>query len=144
MKLISNDFKNNQLMDKKFSYRAGNISPHLKWEGNPLGTKSFALSCNDPDAPVGDWIHWLVYNIPAGVKEIPQGGPVPGVGAKNDFGQVGYGGPSPPSGTHRYFFRVYALNVEKLEGIKNKSNFMEKVKTHTIESAEIIGLYKGK
>ena len=137
---MSNDFKHNEKMDKKFSFRADNISPHLKWEDPPSQTKSFALSCNDPDAPVGDWIHWLVFNISADINEIPQGGPIPGIEVKNDYGKVGYGGPAPPSGTHRYFFRIYALNVEKLEGV-NKKNFMQKVKEHTIESAEIIGLY---
>ncbi|MHA1294900.1 MAG: YbhB/YbcL family Raf kinase inhibitor-like protein [Promethearchaeota archaeon] len=141
MKILSNDFKHNELMDKKFSYRDRNLSPHLKWENAPNNTKSFALSCNDPDAPVGDWIHWYVINIPANINEIPQGGPVPGEEIKNDFGQKGYGGPAPPSGTHRYFFRVYALDVEKLEGVK-KNNFKDKVKKHTIETAEIIGLYK--
>jgi len=94
MKLISNDFKNNELMDKKFSYRAENLSPHLEWEDFPDGTKSFAISCNDPDAPVGDWVHWIVINIPANIKEIYQGGPVPGEELKNDFGKKGYGGPS--------------------------------------------------
>ena len=141
MKLTSSDFKHNELMDRKFSYRGDNLSPNLKWEDVPGDVKSFALSCNDPDAPVGDWIHWLVYNIPADTGEIPQGGPVPGIEVKNDYGQTGYGGPAPPSGTHRYFFRIYALDVDKLEGI-NKNNFMTNVKEHTIESAEIIGLYK--
>ncbi|MFX1494121.1 MAG: YbhB/YbcL family Raf kinase inhibitor-like protein [Promethearchaeota archaeon] len=141
MKLLSNDFKNKELMDKKFCYRGENISPHLKWEDIPSGTKSFAISCNDPDAPIGDWIHWLICNIPSNITEIPQGGPVPGNELKNDFGKACYGGPAPPSGTHRYFFRVYALNIERLEGI-NKNNFMSKVKEHTLESAEIIGLYK--
>jgi len=74
MKLSSNDFKTNQLLDNKFSLRGGNKSPHLKWEGAPAETQSFAISCNDPDAPVGDWIHWLIINIPANVNEIPQGG----------------------------------------------------------------------
>ena len=141
MKLLSNDFQHNELMDKKFSYRGGNISPHLKWEDIPSGTKSFAISCNDPDAPVGDWIHWFVHNIPANTTEIPQGGPIPGIEVKNDYGKVGYGGPAPPSGTHRYFFRIYALDVENLEGV-SKNNFMSKVKEHILESAEIIGLYK--
>jgi len=141
MNLISNDFKHNELMDKKFSYRADNKSPHLKWEDTPQNTKSFALSCNDPDAPVGDWIHWYIINIAVSITEIPQGGPIPGEELKNDFGQKGYGGPAPPSGTHRYFFRIYALDVEKLEGVK-KNSFKEIVKEHTIESAEIIGLYK--
>ena len=141
MKLTSSDFKHKELMDRKFSYRGDNLSPNLKWEDVPGEVKSFALSCNDPDAPVGDWIHWLVYNIPADKVEIPQGGPVPGIEVKNDYGQTGYGGPAPPSGTHRYFFRIYALDVDKLEGI-NEDNFMTNVKEHTIESAEIIGLYK--
>lgn len=141
MKLLSDDFEHNELMDKKFSYRGGNVSPHLKWKDIPSGAKSFAISCNDPDAPVGDWIHWLVYRIPANTTEIPKGGPIPGVEIKNDYGKVGYGGPAPPSGTHRYFFRVYALDVENLEGV-TKNNFMSKVKEHTLESAELIGLYK--
>ena len=140
MKLTSTDFTYNIKFDKKFSYRRDNISPHLKWEDAARSTKSFALSCNDPNAPVGDWIHWLIYNIPAEKIEIPQGGPVPGIEVKNDYGQIGYGGPAPPSGTHRYFFRIYALDILNLEGI-NKKNFMNKVKEHTIESAELIGLY---
>ncbi|MFX0188179.1 MAG: YbhB/YbcL family Raf kinase inhibitor-like protein [Candidatus Hodarchaeota archaeon] len=141
MELISNDFKHNELMDKKFSYRADNKSPHLKWSDPPSSTKSFAISCNDPDAPVGDWIHWYVINIPRDVIEIPQGGPIPGKELENDYGQKGYGGPAPPSGTHRYFFKVYALDIEKLEGV-NKRNFKEKIKKYTLDSAEIIGLYK--
>jgi len=141
MKLTSNDFKHKELMDRKFSYRGNNLSPHLEWKDAPGETKSFAISCNDPDAPVGDWIHWLVIEIPASTTEIPQGGPVPGKELKNDYRQLGYGGPAPPSGTHRYFFRVYALNIEKLEGI-SKNNFIDKIKQHTIESTELIGLYK--
>jgi len=141
MELLSNDFEYNQLMDKKFSYRGGNISPHLKWEKFPNNTKSFVLSCNDPDAPVGDWIHWHVVNIPKNITEIPQGGPIPGEELKNDYGKLGYGGPAPPSGTHRYFFRVYAINVEKLKDI-NKSNFKTIVEKYSIDSAELIGLYK--
>ena len=94
MKLISNDFKHNEKLDKKFSYRGENISPHLKWEEIPKDTKSFALSCNDPDAPVGDWIHWLIYNIPSSVNEIPQGGPISGIELENDYGKKGYGGPA--------------------------------------------------
>ncbi|HEY0087760.1 MAG TPA: YbhB/YbcL family Raf kinase inhibitor-like protein [Candidatus Lokiarchaeia archaeon] len=139
MKLTSNDFKHNQLMDKKFSYRTQNVSPHLKWEDIPAGTKSFALLCNDPDG--GDWIHWFIINIPANIKEIPQGGPVPGEELENDFRKAGYGGPSPPSGTHRYFFRVYALKTENLKDV-NKSSFNKKVKENAIATAEIIGLFK--
>jgi len=141
MELISNDFKHNKMMDKKFSYRDENLSPHLKWSDPPTGTKCFAISCNDPDAPVGDWIHWYVINISNDITEIPQGGPIPGMELENDYGQKGYGGPAPPSGTHRYFFKIYALDIERLEGT-NKRNFKEKIKQHTLASAEIIGLYK--
>lgn len=141
MKLSSNDFKHNDLLDKKFSFRGKNISPHLKWTNAPINTKSFALSCNDPDAPVGDWIHWLVINIPSNTTEIPQGGPVPGIALQNDSRQIGYSGPAPPSKTHRYFFRIYALNIEGLEGV-SKKNFRQKIQEHTIESAEIMGRYK--
>ncbi|MFW9882512.1 MAG: YbhB/YbcL family Raf kinase inhibitor-like protein, partial [Candidatus Thorarchaeota archaeon] len=122
MKLSSNDFKHNQILDSKFSLRRGNKSPHLKWEKAPLNAKSFAISCNDLDAPAGDWIHWLVVNIPLKVNEVLQGGPVAGDQLQNDFGKTGYGGPAPPSGTHRYIFKVYALDVEKLKGV-NKKNF---------------------
>jgi len=143
MKLTSNDFKHNQLLDRKFSLREGNKSPHLKWEKAPPNAKSFAISCNDPDAPSGDWIHWLVVNIPKNVTEIPQGGPIPGDQLQNDFGKTGYGGPAPPSGTHRYIFKLYALDVDKIKGV-NKKNFYEEMEDHTIMSAELVGLYKSK
>jgi len=94
MKLLSNDIKNNELMDKKFSYRAENISPHLKWEDIPDKTKSFAMICNDPDAPGGDWTHWAMINIPKNINEIPQGKTIAGIELENDFGKKGYGGPS--------------------------------------------------
>jgi Raf kinase inhibitor-like YbhB/YbcL family protein len=141
MKLSSNDFKHKEMMDSKYTCDGADVSPHLKWEDIPDNVKSFAISCNDPDAPIGDWIHWYVCDIPANVGEIPQGGPIPGIEVQNDFRKTSYGGPCPPSGTHRYFFRVYALNVEKLEGI-NKKSFKNQVNQHTIASAEMIGLYK--
>lgn len=140
MKLTSKDFIENKKMDKKSSYSSGNISPHLKWKDAPSDTKSFAISCNDPDAPIGDWIHWGVYDIPLDIDEISQRGPITDKELENDYGVVGYGGPAPPSGTHRYFFNVYALNVDKLNDVK-KINFMERVKQKTITSAEIIRLY---
>jgi hypothetical protein len=141
MKLESNDFKHNEMMDAKFTCDGKDISPNLKWSNIPDGTQSFALSCEDPDAPSGTWIHWYVYNIPSNVNEIAQGGPVPGKEAENDFGKTDYGGPCPPSGTHRYFFTIYAIDKTKLTGI-TKSSFNRKVKENRIESAELIGLYK--
>ncbi|MBN1800488.1 MAG: YbhB/YbcL family Raf kinase inhibitor-like protein [Candidatus Lokiarchaeota archaeon] len=141
MKLSSNDFKHNGFLDSKFGYKTKNISPHLKWEKFPPKTMCFALSCNDPDAPSGNWVHWIVINIPAKINEIPQGGPVPGIELVNDFGKKGYGGPAPPSGTHRYNFKVYALDLTKIEGV-NKKNFEELIEDHALDSAEITGLFK--
>ena len=143
MEITSKDFKNNQAIPSIHTCDGKDISPHLAWSGTPEGTKSFALTCIDPDAPMGDFIHWLAYNIPATTSEIPQGGPVP-TGARevtNDFGKKSYGGPCPPSGTHRYFFTIYALKVSDL-GEASKSKFLKIVKENQLASAEIIGLYK--
>lgn len=140
MKLISNDFDQDGMIPKKFTCDGADISPHLSWEDVPEDTKSFAISCNDPDAPTGDWIHWIVHDIPSDVKEIPQGGSVPGSEIENDFGKNSYGGPCPPSGVHRYFFRVYALDIETLMGV-TKNNFRDKFEEHLIEKAELMGKY---
>ncbi|MHA1770628.1 MAG: YbhB/YbcL family Raf kinase inhibitor-like protein [Candidatus Thorarchaeota archaeon] len=140
MKLRSNDFENGSPIPDRCAYRLDNKSPHLAWEDAPEETKSFALICNDPDAPVGDWIHWLVHSIPADTREIPTGGPVIGVEIKNDFGTAGWGGPAPPSGTHRYFFTLYALDTQSLEGV-SKSNFRELCEKHKIATAQIMGTY---
>lgn len=145
MKVKSNDFEHNKMLDAKFTCQGQNISPQLIFENVPEGTKSLALSVVDPDAPGGSFVHWLVSNIPAGTKEIVQGAPLSSGSTEiiNDFGKREYGGPCPPSGTHRYFFTVYALDADNLQGL-SKSNFTNEVKGHTIETAEIIGLYKKK
>jgi len=143
MEITSKDFKNNQAIPSIHTCDGKDISPHITWSGAPKGTKSFALTCIDPDAPMGDFVHWLAYNIPATVTEIVQGGPLPN-GARevtNDFGKKSYGGPCPPSGTHRYFFTIYALKVSDL-GTVSKDDFLKKVKENQLASAEIIGLYK--
>ncbi len=143
MELRSNDFENNGDMPSELTCEGQDISPHLAWSGAPEGTKSFAVSCIDPDAPMGDFVHWLVCNIPANVNELQKGEKPPGLEIENDFGKPGYGGPCPPSGKHRYFFVVYALDVEKLEGV-TKENFLQVVGEHTIDRAELVGLYQKK
>lgn len=93
-----------------------NRSPTLRWGGAPAGTQSFALIMDDPDAPSGTFVHWVLFNIPGTRTDLPEGftpGPI-GVSGRNDFGRTGYGGPCPPSGTHRYFFRLRALPDESL------------------------------
>ena len=142
MEITSKDFTHNQSIPSIHTCDGKDISPQLAWSGAPEGTKSFALSCIDPDAPMGDFIHWFIYNIPASAAEIPQGGPLP-AGAQevsNDFGKKAYGGPCPPSGTHRYFFVIYALKAGDL-GTVSKKDFLKKVKENQLATAEIIGLY---
>ncbi len=143
MKLLSSVFSENDMIPQKYTCDGQDISPFLRWEAVPEDTKSFALTCLDPDAPGGTFVHWLVCDIPKDINSIQEGGPIPN-GAKeidNDFGKTSYGGPCPPGGTHRYIFTIYALDVERLESV-NESNFMQKVKEHTIESCKLNGLYK--
>ena len=144
MKLKSKDFEDDGNIPSEFTCDGRDISPQLSWEDAPAETKSFALSVADPDAPGGTWIHWLVYDIPKDVRSIDRGS-LPG-GAKqveNDFGKKDYGGPCPPSGTHRYIFTIYALDTEHLEEV-SKRNFFNEVEKHTLEKAVLKGLYKRK
>jgi Raf kinase inhibitor-like YbhB/YbcL family protein len=142
MKLKSKDFADNSSIPAEFTCNGRNVSPQLSWEDVPQGTKSFALSVTDPDAPGGTWIHWLVYNISKELKEIERGGlPEGAKEAENDFGRKAYGGPCPPSGTHRYIFTIYALDTKQLDDL-NKRRFFDIVEEHVIEKAVIKGLYK--
>ncbi len=142
MKLKSKDFVDNGSIPSEFTCDGRNISPQLSWEDVPDGTKSFALAVTDPDAFGGTWTHWLVYGISKELREIERASlPEGAEEVDNDFGRRRYGGPCPPSGTHRYFFIIYALDTEHLEGL-NKRNFFDKIEKHTIEKAEIKGLYK--
>jgi Raf kinase inhibitor-like YbhB/YbcL family protein len=141
MKLKSKDFENGGMIPSVFTCDDRDISPHLAWEDVPENTKSFALVVDDPDAPMGTWVHWLLCNIPPNLRELPQNNvPSGALQVKNDFGKANYGGPCPPSGVHRYFFKLYALNIPSLEGI-NERNFYEKVKEHKIAEAVLMGKY---
>jgi len=144
MKLKSKDFEENGNIPSEFTCDGRGISPQLSWENAPAETKSFALSVADPDAPVGTWIHWLVYDIPKDARSIDRGSlPKGAKQVENDWGRREYGGPCPPSGTHRYIFTIYALDTERLEGI-SKRNFFKEVEKHTLEKAVLKGLYKRK
>ena len=114
MILTSKSFKNGSRIPSKFTADGQNISPQLEWQNPPAATKSFALTCIDPDAPSGNFIHWIVYDIPANVSSIEQGQKI-GRELPNSFGKIGYKGPSPPSGTHRYVFTLYALDIEHID-----------------------------
>ncbi|HLG72993.1 MAG TPA: YbhB/YbcL family Raf kinase inhibitor-like protein [Chloroflexota bacterium] len=137
-----------------FGCSGGNKSPHLRWSGAPEGTKSFAVTCHDPDAPTGSgfW-HWLVVNIPANVTELPlgagnPGGPLPAgaLQTRTDVGQPGYAGPCPPEGhgDHHYNFTVFAVGAEKLDVTADTMPALIGFNLHfaTLEKATITGLYK--
>lgn len=142
MRLKSKDFVDNSSIPSEFTCDGRNISPQLSWEDVPEETKSFALTVTDPDAPGGMWIHWLVYGISKELRKIERGSlPEGAKEVENDFGKRSYGGPCPPSGTHRYFFTLYALDTERLEGL-NKRNFLDKIEKHAIQKVAIKGLYK--
>jgi len=139
MILSSKDFKSR--IPSKFTADGINISPQLEWSNPPKSTKSFALTCIDPDAPSGNFVHWIVYDIPASKTEIAQASKPEGAKElPNTFGKIGYKGPSPPSGTHRYVFTLYALNVEHLEA--NRENFFSLVEKHKLDSVQLVGLYE--
>ena len=118
--LTSTDITDGGVLPDAQVQAKGNTSPHLKWSGAPEGTKSFAITCYDPDAPTGSgfW-HWTVANIPAEVSEIPAGGPLPSgaVEGRTDFGESGFGGAAPPPGhgPHRYIFTVFAVDTDRLD-----------------------------
>jgi hypothetical protein len=120
-------------------------SPALEWQGEPEGTRGFALIMDDPDAPVGTFAHWLLWNISSDTHSIPEGSSV-GTPGRNGFGRIGYGGPCPPKGhgPHRYFFRVFALNVPSIdlkEGATRKE-LTQAIEPHVLSTAECMGIYE--
>ncbi len=126
-----------------------NISPALKWSGAPKETRSFALICEDPDAPGGTWVHWVVYGLPASVTELPVNVPpmenLPGVGMHgiNSFGHLGYGGPCPPPGKpHHYYFRIYALDRDiGLKPKASRADLDKAMKGHILAEGKLMGTY---
>ena len=139
LEIKSDTFKEGGYIPARYTCESENLSPPLSWSEAPEGTKSFALICDDPDAPMGTWVHWLVKEIPVDTVEIKENS-VPGTEVGNDFGRVGYGGPCPPSGVHRYFFKFYALDVESFDA-SGKKDFYDKVEEHKIEEAVLMGKY---
>lgn len=143
-------FKEGSLIPTRFTCQGENVSPPLSWIDPPAGVRSFALIVEDPDAPAGTWTHWVVYNLPAQARamdantpkqdELPNGG----LQGKNSFGSVGYGGPCPPAGkAHRYFFRLYALDVVLgLQAGADKSEVLAAMKGHVMGEAQLMGLFK--
>jgi len=143
MKLSSPSFENNGYIPPKYTCDGQNISPELEISDIPENAKSLALIVDDPDAPAGDWVHWLVWNINPGTAKIGEGEiPQNSIQGLNDFGKNNYGGPCPPSGTHRYQFKLYALDINlSLPQTAGKKDLLRAIDTHIIEQTMLIGLY---
>jgi len=141
MNITSPAFLHNQSIPQKFTCQGEDINPALTLEDLPEGTVSLVLINDDPDAPGGTWDHWIVYDIkPTG--SIAENS-VPGTQGKNSWGRNDYGGPCPPSGTHRYFFKVYALDAKlNLPAGATKAKVESAMKSHILAQAQMIGLYK--
>lgn len=142
VRITSPDFEHNGYIPGKFTCQGQNVNPALIIENIPEGAKSLALIVDDPDAFMGAWVHWIVFNVPV-ISRIEENS-IPGEEGITDFGTKGYGGPCPPSGTHRYFFKVYALDSEldlSDQDIR-KEGLEEAMNGHILGKAELIGLYK--
>ncbi|MEM2865232.1 MAG: YbhB/YbcL family Raf kinase inhibitor-like protein [Candidatus Bathyarchaeia archaeon] len=140
LKVTSPAFENNGFIPAKYTCDGDNVNPPLEIEGIPEGARSLVLIVDDPDAPMGTWNHWVVWNIPP-MERIEEDS-VPGVEGINDFKEHSYGGPCPPSGTHRYFFKVYALDTKLgLDPNSTREDVERAIEGHVLARGEIIGLY---
>ncbi|MGE5256542.1 MAG: YbhB/YbcL family Raf kinase inhibitor-like protein [Hyphomicrobiales bacterium] len=147
--ITSSAFAEGAMIPRKHTCDAEDRSPDLKWSGVPKETRSLALICDDPDAPVGTWVHWVLYNLPPDVTGLAAGIAPDATlknGArhgKNDFGKLGYGGPCPPGGTHRYFFKLYALDtLLNLDSGSTKAQLLAAMKGHVLAEGQLMGKYK--
>ena len=141
MKLSSPAFEYKALIPVKFSCQGESVNPALVIENIPKETKSLALIVDDPDAPMGNYVHWVVYDIPV-ITQIAENS-IPGKQGVNSSGNINYVGPCPPTGTHRYFFKIYAL--DKMLGLSEglaKVDLEKEMQGHVLEKAELLGLYK--
>jgi Raf kinase inhibitor-like YbhB/YbcL family protein len=149
LKLNSPDFISGGTIPRQFTCDGQDISPALEWTDPPAGTQSFALIADDPDAPVGTWVHWVVYDLPAKTRVLAQNLPKKeemmdgSRQGRNDFGKIGYGGPCPPPGApHRYFFKLYALDIKlNLKSGATKKDVERAQQGHILARGEWIGLY---
>jgi Raf kinase inhibitor-like YbhB/YbcL family protein len=149
MEIKSSAFGSGEMIPAKYTCDGADFSPPLDWSGSPAGTKSFALVCDDPDAPMGTWVHWVIFDIPPSATMLAEGvtreKELPGGGTQgiNDFRKIGYGGPCPPGGTHRYFFKLYALDA--MLGLKpgiTKDQLLKAMRGHILAEAQLMGTYR--
>ena len=143
IQLTSDAFANGQSIPAKYTCKGRNISPALAWTEPPAGTQSLALIMDDPDAPGGTWVHWVLFNIPASARNLQEDLPASGISVgKNSWGDMRYGGPCPPSGTHRYFFKLYALDTGlSLSPGVIKEQLLKAMQGHILAQGELMGTF---
>ncbi len=146
--LTSTAFAHGEKIPARFTCDGDDVSPALQWTDPPQGTQSFALICDDPDAPMGTWVHWVLYNLPGDARALAEAFPsdadLPDGSrhGQNSWKRPGYGGPCPPSGTHRYFFKLYALDtVLDLMAGASKQQLLDAMEGHVLAQAELMGVY---
>jgi Raf kinase inhibitor-like YbhB/YbcL family protein len=148
--LTSTAFPEGQTIPKMCTGDGKDVSPHLVWSNAPPGVKSFALICEDPDAPRGIWVHWVVFNLPPLTRELGEGVsrdetlPNGAIQGTNDFGNLGYGGPAPPPGkSHRYFFKLYALDGQlDLKPGATRKQLLDAMAGHVLAEGQLMGTYR--
>lgn len=149
IQLTSSAFEEEDLIPSRYTCDGTDISPPLAWEGVPEATQSIAIISDDPDAPMGTWVHWVIYNIPpekTGLSESIPNDETLADGTRqgiSSFGETGYGGPCPPSGTHRYYFKIYALDRKiDVVPIMDKDTIEEAMQGHILAQGQLMGRYK--
>ena len=148
LKISSPAFANGEAIPSDFSCDGKDISPAITWTEPPAGTKSFALIMDDPDAPIGTWVHWIIFNIPASTRDLKEATPTDpqlsddSLQGKTSAGSNGYHGPCPPSGTHRYFFKLYALDTMlSLSSNADKKELLTAMEGHILADTELMGTF---
>jgi Raf kinase inhibitor-like YbhB/YbcL family protein len=150
LELTSDAFTNGQSIPSKYACTGRNVSPALAWNEPPSGTQSFALIMDDPDAPMGTWVHWVLFNIPADTRSLEEDLQITGKNVdpkmidvgKNSYGNTRYDGPCPPSGMHRYYFKLYALDstINLLPGA-TKEQVLKEMEGHILSQSELMGTF---
>ena len=143
-------FRDGSSIPKRFTCDGPDVSPALSWGDPPAGTRSLAIIADDPDAPAGTWVHWVLYDLPAETRKLPEGVakdrelPNGALQGRNDFGKIGYNGPCPPRGSeHRYFFKLYALDSRTgLKAGATKSELERTMKGHILSQAQLVGKFQ--
>ena len=151
LEVTSSAFEEAGMIPSQYTCDGQNVSPPIAWRGVPAGSVTIALICDDPDAPTGTWVHWVAYDLPSSVDELPEGVPLGealtggGKQGRNSSRETGYSGPCPPGGTHRYYFKVYALDSEM--GLKpgaTKKELLKAMEGHILGQGQLMGRYERK